>query len=349
MTTAIITSPYHQQHDERSHPEHAARLQAIESALAQSGLTEHTLQLAPHQATEAQIGAVHNTRMIERMRWAASEEVWLNLDTYVTAGSWNAALSAAGAAVQAVEAVIQGRTTNAFALVRPPGHHATPVQSMGFCLFNNIAVAARHAIDAFGFERIAIIDFDVHHGNGTQDIFYEDPRVLFCSSHAYGPAFYPGAGGAYEHGDGKGHGYTLNVPLPFHTGDLGISRVYEEVVFPAVRRFQPQLMLISAGYDAHWEDPIGPLSLTVAGYTELSQRLLELAGELCDDRIAFVLEGGYNLQALSACVVATLHVLLGRNPGPDPIGPSGMPEPDVSRVIEELQKTHPLLVKMTDE
>jgi acetoin utilization deacetylase AcuC-like enzyme len=343
MTTAIVTSPYHQKHDEPSHPEHAARLQAIETALAQSELAGQMLHLDPRQATEAQISAVHNARMIERVRWASSEEVWLNLDTYMTVGSWNAALSAAGAAIHAVEAVVQQRATNAFALVRPPGHHATPVQSMGFCLFNNIAVAARHAIDTFGLERVAIIDFDVHHGNGTQDIFDEDPRVLFCSSHAYGPAFYPGTGGAYEHGEGQGHGYTLNVPLPFHTGDMGISRVYEEIIFPAVRRFQPQLMLISAGYDSHWADPIGPLSLTVAGHTELSQRLLELAGELCNDQIVFVLEGGYNLQALSACIIAALYTLLGRDPGPDPIGPSGMPEPDVSRVIAELRMTHPLL------
>ena len=342
MTTAIVANPYQQQHDQPGHPEHAARLQAIEVAIEHLGLDADLLQLDARQATEAQVRAVHDLHMIERLEHASIEEAWLNPDTYTTAGSWKAAFGAAGAAVQAVEQVVRGQVANAFALIRPPGHHATSSQAMGFCLFNNIAIAARYALDNLGIQRLAIVDYDVHHGNGTQDIFYRDERVLFCSTHAYGQMFYPGTGSLQEMGAGRGYGLTLNIPLPFHTGDQGFERVYEELVEPAVRAFTPQLVLVSAGYDSHWADPIGPLALSVAGYTRLTQRLVALAEELCGGQIVLVLEGGYNLQALAACVVATLRVLLGRDPGADPFGPAGGREADLSRLIERVRQTHPI-------
>ncbi|HET9223333.1 MAG TPA: histone deacetylase, partial [Roseiflexaceae bacterium] len=327
---------------EPRHVEHAARLTAIEAAIDASGLRADLLELAPYPATEQQILAVHEPRMLAAVRSTmAHERAWLDADTYTTAGSYEAALLAAGVAVQAVEAVVGGRATNAFALVRPPGHHATPYRPMGFCLFNNIAIAARHALDRMGLDRVAIVDYDVHHGNGTQDCFYEDSQTLFCSTHAW--PLYPGTGAAQEVGAESGYGLTLNVPLPYGAGDTEVGRCYDELIAPALRAFDPQLILVSAGYDGHWDDPLGPLALSVAGYAALTQRLVALAEDLCDGRVVLVLEGGYSLQALGACAVAALRVLLGRDPGTDPLGPAGAREPDLSALIEQVRRAHPLL------
>jgi acetoin utilization deacetylase AcuC-like enzyme len=341
MTTAIITNPRHAPHDEPSHVERAVRLQAIEAALDASGLRADLVELAARPASEAQILAVHQPRMLEKVRWTASQDLlWLGLDTYTTAGSWEAAQLAAGAAVAAVEAVVTGQVANAFALIRPPGHHATPSQPMGFCLLNNIAIAARHALDTLKVERLAIVDYDVHHGNGTQDCFYDDGRVFFCSTHA--SPLYPGSGSENEVGIEDGYGAILNLPLPYETGDAGFQQIYDDVVLPALRRFAPDLILVSAGYDAHWDDPLGPLSLSIGGYAALTQRLVDLAGATCGGRIALVLEGGYSLPALAGSVVAALRVLLGRDPGADPLGPAGTVEPDISTLITRARTRHPI-------
>jgi acetoin utilization deacetylase AcuC-like enzyme len=341
MATAISSSPVHAAHDDPEHVEQAARLAAINAAIDASGLRHSLLELAPRAASMEQILAAHHPRVLELVhRLSARGAIWLDQDTYVTAGSLDAACMAAGAAIQAVEAVVHGQATNAFALVRPPGHHATPMRSMGFCLFNNLAIAAHHALDHLGIDRIAIVDYDVHHGNGTQDCFYDDGRVLFCSTHA--SALFPETGAAHEHGHESGYGTTLNLPLPHGTGDLGLCQVYDELLLPAIRDFVPQLILVSAGFDGHWADPLGPLTLSVAGYAALTQRLVSLAGEICGGRIVLVLEGGYDLSALSACVVAALRVLLGHDPGPDPLGPSGVGEPDITHVIEAVRERHPL-------
>ncbi len=276
MTTAILTSPVQAAHDEPSHVERAARLRAIEAALDASGLRRDLVDLAPQPAADQQILAVHQPRLLQVLRWSAGQDnVWLDMDTYTTRGSWDAARLAAGAAVTAVEAVVAGRVTNAFALIRPPGHHATPAQPMGFCLLNNIAIAARHAVATLGLDRVAIVDYDVHHGNGTQDCFYDDGQVFFCSTHA--APLYPGTGAESEIGIEDGYGTTLNLPLPYRTGDGGFQQLYDDVVLPALRRFAPQLILVSAGYDGHWDDPLGPLSLSIAGYAALTQRLLQPA------------------------------------------------------------------------
>lgn len=211
---------------------------------------------------------------------------------------------------------------------------------MGFCLVNNIAIAARYALDHLGLERIAIVDYDVHHGNGTQDIFYDEPRVLFCSTHAW--PCYPGTGAITEVGAGAAVGTTLNVPLPLGLGDQGYRQVFEQVVVPTVRRWQPQMLLVSAGYDAHWSDPIGPMVLSVAGYADLTRMLYDLAAEMCDGRLVLVLEGGYNLDALGASVVAALRVLLGHDTGDDPLGSIAAHEPSVDNVIARLRSIHPL-------
>jgi acetoin utilization deacetylase AcuC-like enzyme len=323
MTTAIITNPAHAAHDEPQHVEQATRLTAIQTALDASGLRADLLELAPHPVSEQQILAVHEPRLLAAIQaTAAYERAQLDADTYTTAGSYEAALLAAGAAVAAVEAVVVGNAANGFALVRPPGHHATPRRPMGFCLLNNIAIAARHALDKLSLERVAIVDYDVHHGNGTQDCFYEDGQALFCSTHAWP--------------------LTLNLPLPYGTGDEGFACCYDQLILPALRTFGPQLILVSAGYDGHWDDPLGPLMLSVAGYAGLTQRLVALAEEVCGGRIVLVLEGGYSRPALAACTIAALRVLLGRDPGADPLGPAGAREPDVSALIEQVRREHPL-------
>jgi acetoin utilization deacetylase AcuC-like enzyme len=341
MTTAIITNPLQATHDEPNYVECAARLDAIMSALDKSGLRADLVELAAQPASEAQLLAVHERRMIEFVRAAASRgPQWLTADTYIMPGSWEAARMAAGAATRAVEAVVTQQVSNAFVLIRPPGHHATPAQPMGFCLLNNIAIAARHALDTLGIERVAIVDFDVHHGNGTQDCFYDDGRVLFCSTHA--SPFYPSTGAADDMGIEDGYGATLNLPLPYGTGDLGFQLIYDQVVLPALRRFAPQLILVSAGYDAHWDDPLGPLSLSIDGYAALTQHLVALANEICDGKLVLVLEGGYSLPALAGGVLASLRVLLGRDPGLDPLGPAGQAEPDISLLLRRMRDRHPI-------
>lgn len=211
---------------------------------------------------------------------------------------------------------------------------------MGFCLVNNIAVAARATLGQSGLQRVAIVDFDVHHGNGTQDAFYDDSAVLFCSTHA--APLYPGTGAFSEMGSGLAKSTTLNVPLPYYLGDTGYMHVYEQTIILALRRFRPQLLLVSAGYDAHGDDPLGPMSLSTSGYARLTQLLYDAAAELCDGRLVLVLEGGYDLDALGASVVASLRVLLGEGPGPTP-HPATYHEPDVGQLVERVKAQHPLL------
>jgi acetoin utilization deacetylase AcuC-like enzyme len=342
MRTAIAINPRHAAHDEPQHVEQAARLYAITAALNASGLRSVLLDVPARPATEAQLRAVHTEQMIELVRWSATRpRSWIDHDTYTTPASWDAALMAAGATLAVVDAVVSGSVRNGFALVRPPGHHATPTESMGFCLFNNVAIAARYAIDHLGVTRVAIVDFDVHHGNGTQDIFYDDDRVFFCSTHA--SPLYPGTGAEREIGSGRGRGTTMNLPLPHGVGDAGFARLFEDVVIPALRRYRPDLILVSAGYDGHWADPLGPLTLSVAGYAALTRRLKETAEEVCNGRIALVLEGGYNLKALAASVLACLEVLANDDTVVDPFGPSNEPEPDISALIARMRQNHPLL------
>ncbi|HEU4323887.1 MAG TPA: histone deacetylase [Roseiflexaceae bacterium] len=345
MTTALVYTSRHAAHTEEGHPENAERLSELLVGLEAAGVMAAARTIEARPADLAQIRAVHDERMVQLVRRATDLGAWLNQDTYTTPGTWEAALDAAGAAAQAVDAVLSGAADNAFALGRPPGHHANQHMPTGFCMFNNVAVAAQHAITQYGLSRVAVVDYDVHHGNGTQDIFYHDGHVLFCSTHGYGLGFYPGSGGEREVGAEGGYGTTLNVPLPFYTGDQGAAAVFDALIIPALRRFQPELILVSAGYDAHWADPIGPLAFTVSGYRALTLRLFELAQELCRGRIALVLEGGYNIKALAACVTVSLGVLMGRPYIPDPIGPSGRPEPDLSALIARISHEHPLLRK----
>jgi acetoin utilization deacetylase AcuC-like enzyme len=342
MMTAICSTRYHRQHDETEHVEQAARLNMIDTMIDESGLREELIELPQRLATEEDLLAAHHPRMVQHIQQIAeSGGGWIDQDTYTTKGSWLAATAAVGATIQAVEMVVNKQASNAFALVRPPGHHATDVRPMGFCLFNNVAVAARYARHKLGLERVAIVDYDVHHGNGTQDIFYNDPQVLFCSTHA--APLYPGTGGEHEIGIGAGEGTTLNVPLRFGTSDTGIQLVFSEVIVPALQRFQPQLLLVSAGFDAHWADPLGPLSFSCTGYAAITRQLLDVARSVCDGKIVLVLEGGYDLRALGYSVIATLQTLLGFEHVSDPMGRSRREEPDPTALIHRLQHEHPLL------
>jgi acetoin utilization deacetylase AcuC-like enzyme len=236
---------------------------------------------------------------------------------------------------------MDGDVGSAFCALRPPGHHATPSRAMGFCLFNQVAIAAEHLIARRGLERVALLDFDVHHGNGTQEAFYRRGDVLYVSTHQY--PFYPGTGHYRETGEGPGTGATVNLPLPQGAGDGDIRRVVEEVAAPVVRRFRPQFVLVSAGYDAHYADPLAGLELSVDGYGWLMETAKGLAEELCDGRLVCVLEGGYHLTALPWGVRRTVEILLGVEPAPDPLGPrSPGARFDLDELVATYRETHGL-------
>jgi acetoin utilization deacetylase AcuC-like enzyme len=305
------------------YPEHPGRLTAVLDYLAASpipGMTVHPGRAATH----AELSRVHTTSYLNEIAGLRGQNAWLDVDTTaVSPGSIEAAEVAAGATICAVEAIVRGDCKSAFALVRPPGHHAEPVRARGFCLFNNVAVAAAHAQNELGCERVLILDWDAHHGNGSQEIFWADPDVLFVDVHREAP-FYPGSGKLDEIGAGLGEGTTVNIPLPAGSGDTAYLRAIDEILRPAADWFQPDLILVSAGFDAHWMDLA--LNLSYEGFGALTGRLLELAERHCQGRLAFVLEGGYNLDSLPRCIHAVLSVLAGEPP----------PEPGIRGVAEVL-------------
>ncbi|MBI3974955.1 MAG: histone deacetylase [Armatimonadetes bacterium] len=293
------------------HPERPERLTAVREAIDESGLREALSEPAEVAPVDLDLlRAVHRpeyVRQVEQM--AAAGGGMVDPDTFVGAESYEVALQAAGGAVAAVTAVAEGRAESAFALVRPPGHHALPDRGMGFCLFNNAALAAVAARDRFGLRRILLLDWDVHHGNGTQAIFWRDPTVLYVSTHQEN--WYPGTGAWDEVGEGEGEGFTLNIPLPPETGDEGYRLVFEEVVVPLAGAFLPDLLLVSAGYDAHFADPLSGMLVSAAGFRTLTELAVD-AARRGTGRLVAVLEGGYDLPGLATSVVATLEVLTRR-------------------------------------
>ncbi len=330
------------EHGTPGHPESPARLRAIMSHLEESGLLASLAEIGRRDATPTDLELVHSAELIAKVRETAAQGVaWLDPDTYVAPRSYEAALRAAGGALAATDAVQDGVLASAFCLVRPPGHHATPTQAMGFCLFNNVAIAAAHALDRRGLERVAIVDFDVHHGNGTQDAFYADPRVLYVSTHQY--PFYPGGGDWTETGEGAGEGTTVNLPLPRGCGRAEYVRAYRDVVAPIVRCFRPQMLFVSAGFDAHFADPLAQMLVDTRGYYEIAALLGQLAGELCEGRIVYALEGGYDLTALAWSVRACVDALLGNGFSDDPLGAGpAVPGPDVDALLAAVKRAHGL-------
>ena len=306
--TPIIYSDHYLDHHTGPHPETEQRLVAIVERLAAEGLLDDRPVLAPTNAPREAILRVHDADYVDALeRFCAAGGGWLEPSTVTSAESFDVALLAAGGAIRATDAVLGGEAQRALALIRPPGHHATRETGMGFCLFNNVAVAAQHARDRYGLARVTVIDWDVHHGNGTNDIFYEDPHVLFVSVHQY--PLYPMSGLATERGVGAGEGYTLNIPLAMRAGDADYLRVFDELIGPLVRTYRPELLFISAGYDASQDDPLAEMLVSDDGFRQMAERVIAWADECCDGRIVALLEGGYDLAALARGVAVTLRAL----------------------------------------
>ncbi len=311
MATGFLYHPDCLKHDMGyGHPESPDRLRAILSRLEAGGLLDRLTKIDPVAASDNWITLIHEPAYVTSLKTRApvGGRVSLDPDTSISAGSLSAAYLAVGAALAAVDAIMNGLVQNAFCAVRPPGHHAERDRAMGFCLFNNVAIAARYAQRRHGLARVLIVDWDVHHGNGTQQAFYEDPSVLFFSTHQY--PYYPGTGRATDCGEGKGEGLTINVPMSPGQGDEDYREVFEQVLVPAADRFKPDFVLISAGFDAHRDDPLAGMALTEEGYGTLSRIVLGLARRHCQGRVLSCLEGGYNLQALSASVERHLLAML---------------------------------------
>ena len=292
------------------HPERPDRLRASLAALHQNDVSDQLYLIEPTPASVDQLCYAHNPAYPEHIRLHCEQEIPLAYDTPVGFESFDIALLSTGGVLRAADAVMTGEVRNAFAMVRPPGHHATPGQSMGFCLFNNIAVTARYLQREQGVGKVAIVDWDVHHGNGTQDIFYEDESVFFFSIHQ--SPLYPGTGSSRERGSGKAYGTTLNVPMPAGSGDDEYIKVFTDILVPALRDFSPEVLLISAGFDAHYLDPLSGTELTADGFATLTDLMLAFADETASGRVVSALEGGYSLEGVSESVVAHVERLAKR-------------------------------------
>jgi len=302
------------------HPSSLYIIRRIKQFLDGSGLTAQMLPIAARPATEDEIAVYHTREYIAGIRAHAAggpgKGEWGEVDeeTVLSPGSFEAALYAAGGSMNAVDAVMKGQVRNDYALLRPPGHHATKNRAMGFCIFNNTVIAAHHARNTYGLERIMIVDWDVHHGNGTQDAFYQDSDVLCISLHQEN--WYPKLSGELEQvGSGAGAGYTVNIPLPAGTGDRGYRAAFEQLVIPIGLQFQPQLIIITAGQDANWLDPLAQMMMTMAGFRQISELMVGLAEQVCDGRLVMLQAGGYSTAYIPYCTVAVVEPLLGIDVG----------------------------------
>jgi acetoin utilization deacetylase AcuC-like enzyme len=339
---ALYDDPLFREHDAGfGHPERPERLDAVRTGIREAGLEGRLELIPPRSATSAELLRVHTESHLGLVASTKGRRFRFDPDTEAGPRSQAAALLAAGAVVDAVDRALEGEIDRAFCAVRPPGHHAGSDRAMGFCLFNNVAVAAAHALHR-GVERVMIVDFDVHHGNGTQQIFYDDPRVLYVSSHAY--PFYPGTGALDEMGEGPGRGFTVNLPLPDGMGDRDFARLYRTIVEPVGRAFDPQLVLVSAGFDAARGDPLAGMDLTAQGYAELTDVCLGIAAGAAEGRALFVLEGGYGLEALAGGAASVTRLLLGEKHTPLPPASGGRVETLIPAYRRQLREHWPILV-----
>jgi acetoin utilization deacetylase AcuC-like enzyme len=331
MSTAYtwVPSPEHKYPD---HPEHPRRLTELETRLSSFGAE----RLESKPAARDEIARIHSPNMIDMLEMSCEmgPDIIDFAPTFVTQMSFQDALLASGGTLGCSRAVWAGEANNAFAIVRPPGHHAEPNRAMGFCLFNNVAVAARDALER-GAARVLVVDYDAHHGNGTQAAFLEDARLGYLSTHQWG--IYPGTGRMDDAPHAQGR--IVNVPLPAYAGDACFAQITEQVIKPTVESFRPEMIFVSAGFDSHWDDPITALGLSSAGFYAISKRLVELAGEHCNGRIVFVLEGGYSPRNVSNGAAAIFAALTGR-PFADPGDKSPRKEPDIAKMLESIRAWH---------
>ncbi len=335
---AIVRDPLYLKHSNgRMHPENASRLEAINKMLDGFPHKDNLIDIPARDAAHEELQWVHTVEYIESIEMTRNRNfTTLDPDTSATPDSYPAALRAAGGVMEAVKAVLTGNTSSAFAFVRPPGHHAEATGAMGFCLFNNIAIGAYYAINIYDLKRVLIIDWDVHHGNGTANTFYNSDRVLYCSIHEY--PHYPGTGRIAETSAGTGKGFTVNVPLGAGQRDEDYAAVFDRVFSPIAEEFKPELVLISAGFDAHESDPLADMKLTSHGFGRMTSVIMKWASKCCEGRIVLVLEGGYSLSALQGSISSVLQTLLEDNPSSavPPDNKSGY----LSRVIEEVISIH---------
>ncbi len=309
MDVGLIYHPDYLKHDPGAHhPERAQRLMALWQVLTEHGYAHRLLPFAGHHDPLAWIARVHHSEHIAQVQAACRRgRGALDPDTVVCADSYAVALKAVAGALEAADAIMRGQVAHVFCAVRPPGHHAEAHRAMGFCLFNTVAILARYLQQQYGMEKILIVDWDVHHGNGTQHIFEDDPSVFYCSVHQY--PLYPGTGAATETGVGRGKGYTLNMPLPPESGDETYLAVFAQQLLPRALAYAPDCVLISAGFDAHYADPLAQMQVTEAGFRRMTTMVKEIAATCSQHRIISLLEGGYNLEALGRCVIAHLEAL----------------------------------------
>jgi acetoin utilization deacetylase AcuC-like enzyme len=314
-TGFIYSERYLSHKTPQGHVEHPKRLEALLKAVERDGLRDSLVFLKPYSADPEFLAKVHDTAYLESFRNAAANGAgyFESRDCSISPESYDVALLAAGGVMAGVDAVMNRRVENVFCAVRPPGHHATRNAAMGFCFINNVAVGAAYARAAYGVERIFILDWDVHHGNGTQDLFVEDPLTYFCSFHEHPTFCFPGTGRRMERGAGPGQGYTLNIPLRPHAGDPELIELFDREAVPEIDRFRPDLIMISAGFDAHSDDPIADIDLSEKSYEHMTRRICEAADRHCGGRIVSVLEGGYHRPAFTSSVIAHLKALQGRN------------------------------------
>ena len=302
MTTALIYDPAYLKHDTGHHPESPLRLKAILAALEGDELLwARAKKLQPIAASDEDITRCHSTRLVKQLKSLCERGVaFVDLDTVLSSDSFDVARLAAGAAITAVDQVFSGEADNAFAFIRPPGHHATANRAMGFCLLNNAAIGARYAQARYGAERVLIVDWDVHHGNGTQDIFYKDGSVFYFSTHQY--PYYPGTGASTERGEGEGEGTTLNIPLAAGSSARSHREAFTDALKGIERDFPPDLIIISAGFDSRRGDPLGGLMLEDNDFGEMTKEVMEIAERCATGRVVSMLEGGYNLETLGETV-----------------------------------------------
>lgn len=305
----LVYDDIYLKHDTKFHPENFKRLTSTISYLKKQDFWNQLKHESPRRATEEEVSLVHTREHIERMkRLANAGGGYVDADTVLCRDSFEVALWAVGGVLQAVDALMQNKDKTACCLVRPPGHHATRDRAMGFCIFNNVAIAAKYLIEKYKLSRVLIIDWDVHHGNGTQDIFYSDPSVMFFSLHRY--PFYPGTGARDEIGSGAGKGTTLNSPLPYDTSRNDYLKIFQRILENDLAKFKPEFVLVSAGFDAYRHDPVGGLDLLPQDYKTMTALVVKLAGESAQGRVVSALEGGYHIEDLPKCIAEHIEGLL---------------------------------------